>query len=973
MTFLFLCVIPFIGNYVNMCGDRSGEHSTMAGRPTTVSYSRNFLMQFSSHTDTTHMQHIILPREMKRRQRGKRGGVRQRLKKRAFRPPLPSIILANTRSVKPSRDNTKLEELQACVRYLHEYRNVCVLCLTETWLVDYSVPNSVMCIDGFGEPFRLDREESETNKKRGGGVAIYINSQWCSQANVRERLKVCTKDAEVLCVSCRPKYLPREFGQVFLIGVYIHPGAHSASALATVAECVHDIESKSPGAPCVLVGDFNRRDVSSVLPAYHQFVTCGTRKGATLDCCWANIAGAYSARALAPVGGSDHKAVHLRPAYRPVLKRGKVEKRVVKTWTPDAVDKLKGCFECTDWEVLISSDIDESVTVVTDYIKWCEQKEIPEKTVKIYPNTKPWVSKEMRNLAEKKREAYLDGKESENKNIQKDISAQIKRDRANYKDKTEAKFREGNMRDAWKGLKVMSGQHEEKDKTGNSGSQKENAKFVSELNDFYCRFDKHDFKAERDSTLIDIQNTLSQVETLEDIDPKVVEKFLIKIDTKKAPGPDNLGGKVLKECAQQLASIFAALFNMSLKNNTIPDLWKQSTICPIPKKRNPAVLNDYRPVALTPIIMKVLERIVLQRLMQQTDDRMDPHQFAYRRNRGVEDAIISLLHDTYTHLESPKSFVRVLYIDFSSAFNTIQPHLMARKLVDMQVNPNLILWLVDFLVERSQKVKYQHALSDSKTISTGAPQGTVLAPVLFTLYTNDMRTTSKMSKLYKYSDDSALTDFSESDEHFDKQVKEVYAWCQENYLELNVGKTKEMVIESGREKASVNDLKIDGKAVERVDEQMYLGTLIDNKLSFNGNTKNITKKCNQRLYCLHRLRSFDVSRKTMQLFYNAFILSILSSSFLCWFGNLTVKNRAKLNSIVNKCSKIVGVKQLSLNEVYERRVRKRAKGIIRNESHPLAVHYQPLPSGRRLRSLPFKKTRTLNSFVPVSIKLMNKS
>ena len=132
---------------------------------------------------------------------------------------------------------------------------------------------------------------------------------------------------------------------------------------------------------------------------------------------------------------------------------------------------------------------------------------------------------------------------------------------------------------------------------------------------------------------------------------------------------------------------------------------------------------------------------------------------------------------------------------------------------------------------------------------------------------------------------------------------------------------------------------------------MYLGTQIDNKLSFNGNTKNITKKCNQRLYCLHRLRSFDVSRKTLQLFYNAFILSILSSSFLCWFGNLTVKNRAKLDSIVNKCSKIVGVKQLSLNEVYERRVRKRAKGIIRNESHPLAVHYQPLPSGRRLWSL----------------------
>ena len=359
--------------------------------------------------------------------------------------------------------------------------------------------------------------------------------------------------------------------------------------------------------------------------------------------------------------------------------------------------------------------------------------------------------------------------------------------------------------------------------------------------------------------------------------------------------------------------------------------------------------------------------------MEQTGEHMDTYQFAYRQNRGVEDAIISLLHDTYMHFESPNSFVRVLYIDFSSAFNTIQPHLMARKLVDLQVDPKLILWLVDFLVNRTQQVRYQHAISDSKAISTGAPQGTVLAPVLFILYINDMRSTSQYSKLYKYSDDSALTDFSESDEHFNNQVKEVYAWCQDNYLELNVGKTKEMVIESGRERANVNELKIDGKTVERVSDQMYLGTLIDNKLSFNENTTNMVKRCNQRLYCLHRLRSFDVSRKTLQMFYNAFILSILSSSFLCWFSNLSVKNRTKLNSIVNKCSKIVGVKQASLNDVYERRVKKRAKGIMRNDSHPLAVHYELLPSGRRLRSLPVKKTRATNSFVPMSIKILNKS
>ena len=129
----------------------------------------------------------------------------------------------------------------------------------------------------------------------------------------------------------------------------------------------------------------------------------------------------------------------------------------------------------------------------------------------------------------------------------------------------------------------MSGQHREKDKSGNSGNQKENEKFVSDLNNFYCRFDKHDFKEELDETVGRIKRVLGQAETLEteDIEPKTVEKFLLKTDPRKAPGPDNLDGKVLKECAEQLAAVFATLFNMSLRTNSIPHLWKKSTICPV--------------------------------------------------------------------------------------------------------------------------------------------------------------------------------------------------------------------------------------------------------------------------------------------------------------------------------------------------------------------------------------------------------
>ena len=159
-----------------------------------------------------------------------------------------------------------------------------------------------------------------------------------------------------------------------------------------------------------------------------------------------------------------------------------------------------------------------------------------------------------------------------------------------------------------------------------------------------------------------------------------------------------------------------------------------SIICPVPKRPNPFELNDFRPVALTPIIMKCFDRIMLHHLLKQTDGKLDPLQFAYKRNRGAEDAILSLLHHTYTHLDKVGSFVRILFVDYSSTFNTTQPHLLTEKLFSLNVRPKLIVWLIDFLVNRSQVVRYQNVPPQVKTTSTGAPQGTVLSPVFFTIY-----------------------------------------------------------------------------------------------------------------------------------------------------------------------------------------------------------------------------------------------
>ncbi|XP_030841036.1 uncharacterized protein LOC115923825 [Strongylocentrotus purpuratus] len=173
-------------------------------------------------------------------------------------------------------------------------------------------------------------------------------------------------------------------------------------------------------------------------------------------------------------------------------------------------------------------------------------------------------------------------------------------------------------------------------------------------------------------------------------------------------GPDNISGKLLRNCARELATPFRLLFQTSLDRKVVPVCWKTSTIIPVAKKSRPSELNDYRPVALTPIAMKCFERIILKSLLQPIRELIDPHQYAYQQNKSVQDATLYLTHLLYKHTEETKSYVRALFVDFSSAFNTIRPHVLVEKLKRLEVRPSLILWIVDFLQNRTQQVRVQN-------------------------------------------------------------------------------------------------------------------------------------------------------------------------------------------------------------------------------------------------------------------------
>ncbi len=196
--------------------------------------------------------------------------------------------------------------------------------------------------------------------------------------------------------------------------------------------------------------------------------------------------------------------------------------------------------------------------------------------------------------------------------------------------------------------------------------------------------------------------------------------------------------------------------------------------------------------------MKVFERLLKKHICSSIPATLDPLQFAYRPNRSTDDAISQVLHSSLTHIDSKNgNYVRLLFIDYSSAFNTIVPSKLAVKLSDLGLNTTLCDWIQDFLTGRPQVVKMGQFTSNSITLNVGAPQGCVLSPLLYSLYTHDCVSSHSSTSIVKFADDTVVLGLiSNNDETaYLGEVERLTSWCQDNCLSLNVSKTKELIVD----------------------------------------------------------------------------------------------------------------------------------------------------------------------------------
>ena len=534
-----------------------------------------------------------------------------------------------------------------------------------------------------------------------------VNQQWCTNCRIISRS--CTPELETLTIICRPFYLPREIPSVILTAAYIPPEVCAKSAMSQLADIITTTEDANPGAKLIISGDFNHTNLRKQLPKYYQHVTCSTRGNNILDHCYSTIRGAYRSLKRAPLGESDHNMVHLVPVYKQQLKRQKPVKRSVRSWSATAIESLRGCFACTEWEVFMdsSSDLDECTDVIMDYVKFCEDICVPTRVATFYPNQKPWFNKSIRNKHLAKEEALRSNDPSIIKAAKKDLKKSIALAKKDYKQHLQEHVETSNSRELWQGINKITNY-----KSKSACPLPDDPDLPDQLNVFFSRFEK-----QMPASFVD--NDLPQSVVISERD---TARVLSKLNVHKAPGPDGITARLLRTCADELCGVLTDLFNWSLRICIFPSIFKRSVIIPVPKKSSVTSLNDYRPVALTSQVAKSFERLILRALLSFIPSDLDPFQFAYRTNRSVDDAVSLTLDNILAHLDLKGStYARILYIDFSSAFNTILPSKLYTKLQAIGVDISLCNWIFDFLSNRPQVVRVGSRVSKSITLSTGAP------------------------------------------------------------------------------------------------------------------------------------------------------------------------------------------------------------------------------------------------------------
>ena len=408
-------------------------------------------------------------------------------------------------------------------------------------------------------------------------------------------------------------------------------------------------------------------------------------------------------------------------------------------------------------------------------------------------------------------------------------------------------------------------------------------------------------------------------ETLEDIvftAHEVTEK-LKELNPGKSVGPDNLHPALLKELASDISEIITCLFRKSMDEGKLPKVWKRGNVTPIFKKGKRQDPENYRPISLTSVLSKVMEKFVRDAIREHLmeNDLLSQQQHGFIPGKSTSSQMLECFEEWSKLLEEGSS-VDVLYLDFKKAFDAVPHKRLITKLYAYGIRGKVLKWVEAFLTGRFQRVVINGEASTWAEVSSGIPQGSVLGPLCFLVYINDLPGEVK-SSIKLYADDAKLYGCADSQQHrsvIQKDLTAIQDWTRKWQLPLNLKKCKVLHLGHRNEEGQYT---LEGSQIQKTESEKDLGIIVDRGMKFHEHSASTVKKANRILGLIKK--SFDyLDNANMNLLYKAMIRPILEYGNVAW-GPHYKMDQKKIERVQKRATRLVpSLRHLSYEERLEK-------------------------------------------------------